>query len=212
MAYRQALASVLALVAGERVLRHRMVLGALGFAAFSVLWTSLAFLLAGPPFRLGEAAIGLFGLARAAGALAAPLAGRLADRGHGQRGQTVMLSCLLASWGLLALGASSLTALIAGIVVLDFRVQGAQIGNQTAIYSLRAQARSRLTTAYMVSVFLGGIGGSLLSAAAYGAGGWTAVCAFGATLSAAALGVWLGRSGRTSELALREGPARVETR
>ncbi len=64
----------------------------------------------------------------------------------------------------------------------------------------------------MVSVFLGGIGGSLLSAAAYGAGGWTAVCAVGATLSAAALGVWLGRSGRTSELALREGPARVKTR
>ncbi len=71
LAYRELLRSVFALVASQPVLRQRMVLGALSFGCFSVLWTSLAFLLAGPPFHYGNAVIGLFGLAGVAGAAAA---------------------------------------------------------------------------------------------------------------------------------------------
>ena len=188
--YRAAMRSVLSLVTGERLLRQRMLLGSLGFAAFSVLWTSLAFLLAGPPFRYGEAVIGLFGLAGAAGALIAPLSGRIADRGHGALAQTGFYVCLLASWALLALGAHSLAAVIAGIVVLDLGVQGAHIGNQTAIYGLHPEARGRLTTAYMVSVFVGGIVGSTLAASIYSTSGWSGVCVLGAGITALALVVW----------------------
>jgi predicted MFS family arabinose efflux permease len=188
--YRAALRSVLALVAEEPVLRQRMALGALGFAGFSVLWTSLTFLLSGPPYGYGEAVIGLFGLAGAAGAFVAPVAGRFADRGHGRLALSLFLAAVLASWGLLELGRSSLAALIAGIIVLDFGAQGAQISNQAAIYRLRPEARSRLTTAYMVSVFLGGVGGSLLSANVYGSFGWPATCALGAVLATGATVTW----------------------
>jgi predicted MFS family arabinose efflux permease len=187
--YREVLRSVLTLIAKEPVLRQRMALGALGFACFSVLWTSIAFLLSSPHYGYDEAVIGLFGLAGAAGALVAPLAGRLADRGHGRLVLGAFLLVLLASWGLLALGHSSLIALILGIVVLDLGVQGAQISNQARIYRLRPEARSRLTTAYMVSVFLGGIVGSTLSTTIYDTGGWNAVCALGAALAAAAIAV-----------------------
>lgn len=190
IAYRKALRSVLSLVASEPLLRQRMLLGGLGFAGFSVLWTSLAFLLAGPPFHYGAAVIGLFGLAGAAGALAAPVAGRIADRGHGTIAQSGFLACLLASWGLLALGRHSLAPVIAGIVLLDLGVQGAHIGNQTTIYSLHPEARGRLTTAYMVSVFTGGIAGSTLSASIYSSGGWTGVCALGTAIAATALVAW----------------------
>ena len=124
-----------------------MVLGSLGFACFSMLWTAAAFLLSGPPYNYGEAVIGLFSIAGIAGASAAPVAGRLADRGHARFGTTVFLTSLLASWGLLALGRSSVVPLIAGIMLLDLGVQGAHILNQTTIYSLKAEARSRLTTA-----------------------------------------------------------------
>lgn len=81
LSYGGLLASVLRLVRAEPVLRLRSAYGALGFAAFSVLWTSIAFLLARPPFHYGEAQIGLFGLAGAAGAAANSVAGRLSDRG-----------------------------------------------------------------------------------------------------------------------------------
>ncbi len=134
--------------------------------------------------------IGLFGLAGAAGALIAPLAGRLADRGHDRLALVVPLLVTVASWALLALGGSSLPALIAGIVMLDLGIQGAHINNQNAIYRLRPEARSRLTTAYMVSFFLGGVLGSLLSATVYGAAGWNATCLLGAAAALTALAVW----------------------
>lgn len=189
--YRAALRSVARLVAEEAVLRRRMALGALGFAGFSTLWTSIAFLLAGPPFHYSEGLIGLFGLAGAAGALMAPISGRLADRGHGTLALRALLACVLAAWGLLDLGGSSVLPLIAGIVLLDLGVQGVHVSNQTAIYRLRPEARSRLTTAYMVSVFLGGVVGSVLSAVSFEAYGWGGTCALGAAFAATAIAVAL---------------------
>ena len=63
----------------EPVLRRRAWHGACAFAAFSVLWTTLAFLLSGSPYHYSNAVIGLFGLVGAGGIVAANLAGKLAD-------------------------------------------------------------------------------------------------------------------------------------
>jgi predicted MFS family arabinose efflux permease len=185
--YRAALRSVLALVAEEPLLRQRMALGGFGFAGFSVLWTSIAFLLSSPPHGYDEGVIGLFGLAGIAGALTAPLAGRWADRGHGWLVLKVFLLAVPISWALLGLGGSSVLGLVAGILLLDAGIQGAHISNQAAIYRLRPEVRSRLTTAYMVSLFLGGVVGSLLAAIVYSAGGWGATCIVGAAIALGAV-------------------------
>ena len=190
LGYGALLRSVLTLVREQPVLRQRMALGAVGFGCFSVLWTSLAFLLSGSPYHYGNATIGLFGLAGVAGASIAPIAGRLADRGHGRLAATAAPVILLASWGLLALGKSSLPALIAGIVVLDLGVQGLQISNQSTIYALDTEARSRLTTAYIVAMFLGGAALSAVTSALYASSGWGAVCVLGACTSAVGLALW----------------------
>ena len=190
MAYRAALRSVLALIAEEPVLRQRMILGVFQMAGFSVLWTSVAFLLGAAPYHYNEAIIGLFGFAGLAGALVAPFAGRWDDRGHGRLAMSVFLVAILASWALLAAGHASLIALVVGIALLDLGVQGAQISNQSTVYRLRPEARSRLTTAYMVALFLGGVLGSLASASVYGAAGWGATCALGAAIAALALAIW----------------------
>jgi len=191
ISYPAALRSVFALVRDEPTLRQRMVLGAAGMGCFSVLWTSLAFLLSGGPYHYGNIVIGLFGLAGLAGALIAPVAGRLADRGRGRLATTAAILALLASWGLLALGSSSVVALILGIVLLDLGVQALQISNQSVIYALRPEARSRLTTAYMVAYFLGGTALSAATSALYATGGWSGVCVLGACTAAVALIAWM---------------------
>ncbi len=192
--YGAALLSVLQLVREEPVLRLRMALGACSMGCFSILWTALAFLLSGvhgSGYHYGNTVIGLFGLAGIAGASAAQVAGRLADRGHGGLLTTGTLTLLLASWALLYLGGHSVLVLIVGIMVLDLGAQGTQISNQTAIYRLHPDARSRLTTAYMVAYFLGGTVCSSVTGALYGADGWGAVCLLGAGTATLSVLIWL---------------------
>jgi predicted MFS family arabinose efflux permease len=191
MSYAGSLRSVISLVREQPVLRQRMIIGALDFGCFSVLWTSVALLLSGPPYHYSSAVIGLFGLSGVAGAAAASVSGRLADRGYGGRTMTASLILLLASWGVLAAGKASVIALVIGIAVLDLGVQSAHINNQSRIYSLAPEARSRLTTAYMVSFFFGGAVLSAATAGIYGSSGWSGVCVLGAVTAALALLVWL---------------------
>jgi predicted MFS family arabinose efflux permease len=204
LGYRETLRSVLRLVRREPILRQRMAMGLASFTSFAILWTSLTYLLSAPPFDYGEGVIGIFGIAGIAGASIAPVSGRLADRGHARLALTAFLLLLLASWGILALGRSSAVVLVIGIVALDLGTQGAQINNQTTIYALEPEARSRITTAYLVAGFCGMTIGSTLAALVYGAAGWYAVCGLGAGFIALALLIWattqrLGRAGARPE-------------
>jgi len=188
--YPQLLGSVFSLFIHDRLLRTRALLGCLTFANFSILWTSMAFLLAGAPFHFSEGVIGLFGLAGAAGALGARPAGGLADKGKSHLTTTSGLLLLLLSWGAIWYGQSSVIALIVGILVLDLTVQGVHITNQTVIYRMQPQARNRLTAGYMTSYFIGGAAGSLLSASAWQHAGWSGVCLAGVTMATLNLLVW----------------------
>ncbi|MCK7113087.1 MFS transporter [Enterobacter kobei] len=188
--YPQLLASVFSLFTQDKLLRTRALLGCLTFANFSILWTSMAFLLAAPPFNYSEGVIGLFGLAGAAGALGARPAGGLADKGKSHLTTTAGLVLLLLSWAAIWYGHVSVLALIVGILVLDLTVQGVHITNQTVIYRVKPEARNRLTAGYMTSYFIGGAAGSLISASAWQQAGWSGVCGIGAIVAALNLLVW----------------------
>ncbi|QZS46405.1 MFS transporter [Enterobacter cloacae complex sp.] len=188
--YPQLLASVFSLFTQDKLLRTRALLGCLTFANFSILWTSMAFLLAAPPFNYSEGVIGLFGLAGAAGALGARPAGGLADKGKSHLTTTAGLVLLLLSWAAIWYGHVSVLALIVGILVLDLTVQGVHITNQTVIYRVKPEARNRLTAGYMTSYFIGGAAGSLISASAWQHAGWSGVCGIGAIVAALNLLVW----------------------
>jgi predicted MFS family arabinose efflux permease len=190
LSYPRLLLSIATLFREEPVLRLRALLGATCFAAFSVLWTSMGFLLAAPPYHFSAGAIGLFGLAGVAGALAASGAGRMVDRGLGEPVTGWGLGILLLSWGFLARAPRSLAALVAGVLLLDLAVQGLQITNQSLLYRIRPESRNRMTAGYMTCYFIGGATGSLVSAAAYGWAGWAGVTAAGAGFSALALAFW----------------------
>lgn len=190
LSYLQLLRSLFTLFAQERILRIRAVLALLIFTAFSILWTSLVLPLSAPPLSLSHTAIGAFGLAGAAGALAAAHAGRLADRGLGQRTTGMALILLLLSWLPISYTEHSLPALIAGIILLDLAVQAVHVTNQSMILNLHPEARSRLTAGYMIFYSIGSATGSIASTSIYAHSGWNGVCLLGAMVSALALLFW----------------------
>jgi predicted MFS family arabinose efflux permease len=182
--------SLVVLVRDHPALRESAFLGTALLCVFSAFWTTLVFLLQTPPYHYGSSAAGLFGLVGAAGALCAPLVGRFADR-KGPR-FTILLALLttLASFLLLGAFGKIMAGLIAGVVLLDVGVQSGHVANQTRIYALDANARSRLNTVYMFCYFTGGSLGSWLGAIFWEYKGWTAVCALGIAVMAIALVVF----------------------
>ncbi|MEU7745869.1 MFS transporter [Nonomuraea sp. NPDC049158] len=188
--YAGLLRSTVAMFRYEPLLRWRAGIGALSFASFSVLWTALTFLLAGSPYGWSESAIGLFGLAGAVGALAATVAGRLADRGYVQIVSGAGTVLLVASWPALAAGAHSLVLLLVGVIVLDLAHQAVLNSSQNVLYALRPEARNRINSAFMTTLFVGGAMGSALASAVWAYSGWTGVCVLGATLSAGTVVLW----------------------
>ncbi|MCY9546522.1 MFS transporter [Lysinibacillus xylanilyticus] len=188
--YHQLIKSVFTLFMQERTLRIRSVLAMLIFADFSILWTSLVLPLSAPPLALSHSVIGAFGLVGVAGALAAAQAGKLADRGYGQRTTGIALVLLLISWLFINYLEQSLMALIVGIVLLDLAVQAVHVTNQTMILPLRTEARSRLTAGYMMFYSIGSAGGSIASTQMYAHFGWGGVCFLGASISTITLIFW----------------------
>lgn len=188
--YHQLIKSVFTLFMQERTLRIRSVLAMLIFADFSILWTSLVLPLSAPPLALSHSVIGAFGLVGVAGALAAAQAGKLADRGYGQRTTGIALVLLLISWLFINYLEQSLLALIVGIVLLDLAVQAVHVTNQTMILPLRTEARSRLTAGYMMFYSIGSAGGSIASTQMYAHFGWGGVCFLGASISTITLIFW----------------------
>ncbi len=182
--------SLVDLVRDHPALRESAFLGASLLCVFSAFWTTLVFLLQTPPYHYGTSVAGLFGLVGAAGALCAPLVGRFADR-RGPR-FTILLALLTTLASFLVLGAfgKMMAGLIAGVILLDVGVQSGHVANQTRIYALDANARSRLNTVYMFCYFTGGSLGSWLGAICWEYKGWTAVCALAIAVMAIALAVF----------------------
>jgi predicted MFS family arabinose efflux permease len=205
MRYPALLGSVLALVRDEPVLRLRMLYGGLCFASFNAFWTASGFMLADEPYRWSPSAIGLFALVGVAGALGARFAGRLADRGRGHAATAGFLVATALSYGLIVLGQDWLVALLIGVAIMDLGAQGVHISNQSVIYALRPQARSRINTAYMTFYFIAGSLGSGLSALTYPVFGWTGVSVLGFALPAVAAVLWFARSRTTPETVTPQG-------
>ncbi|MEV4883826.1 MFS transporter [Chitinophaga ginsengisegetis] len=188
--YPQLLLSVFRLFLQEPVLRVRAIIAFFIFAAFSVLWSSLVLPLSAPPYSFPASVIGMFGLIGVAGALGAARAGKLADRGHGQRTTGIALLLLLISWLPLGFATHSLTALIAGIILLDLAIQAVHVTNQSMLYTIRPESRNRMVAGYMLFYSIGSGLGSIAATTVYALAGWTAVCILGAVISAAGLLFW----------------------
>jgi predicted MFS family arabinose efflux permease len=212
--YSALLAATVRLLRTEPDLRRSCWYQASLFAGFSAAWTSLALLVSGPTYGLGAQAVGLIALAGAASMFSTPVAGRLADRRGPDLVNLISMLIAIVSTAVLAFGglggAAGLTALVAGMLLIDVAVQCGQVANQSRIFALDPEARSRLNTAYMTCSFLGGSAGSWLGVRAYTHLRWPGVCALVALTSVLALGRHLLRGGGAGGRAAGgERPARA---
>ena len=184
--YRALLSSVVALARRPPTLRRAAIVQGLVFAGVSAFWSTLALHLHQPPFDLGPAAAGLFGLLGLAGVLVAPLAGRTADRRGARFVTTAGVLLILGGWG--AAGTlPGLAGLALGVILLDAGVQASLVGNQSAVFALDAEAQSRLNTVFVAGIFLGGALGSATGSLAWLLAGWTGVLLTGAGFTVLAL-------------------------
>jgi predicted MFS family arabinose efflux permease len=198
ISYREQLRGVLAIARAEPVLRWRSLIAACGFGSFAAFWTTATFLLASPQYGFSQLAIGLFALVGAAGAVTSLVAGRALDHWPNLRWKATgaALALLAGSYVLIGLGGAplgwvSLVLLIVGVLVMDACVQGTHTINQSVIYDLLPQARSRLTTVYITTMFAGGALGSAAGAQAYERWGWTGATLVAAAFPALGLIFWL---------------------
>lgn len=181
--------SIVDLVLKQPVLREAGIIGGLLFGGFSSFWATLVFFVGTSPYHYGPRVAGLFGLVGAVGVLFAPWAGKLSDRRGPAFTVTLAILTSIASYVVFDLAGYRLWGLVAGVILLDLGVQAGHVANQTRIYALIPEARSRLNTVYMVTYFLGGSLGSALGAWGWTHWHWSGVCAAGAAQLLAALAV-----------------------
>lgn len=193
--YPALIASLWPVLASTPVLRRRALYHAGLFGAFSLFWTVAPQALAGPDFGLDQNGIALFALVGMAGAVASPVAGRLADAGHTLGATAIalvagslsfLLPLLAPSAKPLALGLLALSA-----IVLDAAVAANLVLGQRALFALGAEMRSRLNGLYFALFFAGGAVGSGLGGWVYAQHGWHAALVAGMLLPALALPAWL---------------------
>lgn len=183
LSYARLLASLWPLARDHRPLREAMLIQALLWACFNAFWVNLASLLANGPWHLGSAWAGAFGIIGAAGALAATLGGRAADRLGSRTVIGLSIAIVTLSYLLLAGAASSLALLVIGVIVLDIGVQAALVANQTRAFAADPTAQGRINSLYMTATFIGGGAGVAVSGWLMQRFGWTGVAVFGVVLS-----------------------------
>ena len=196
--YGQLLRSLGTLLREQPLLRQRAFYQGCLFATFSLFWTAAPLELV-RSHGLSQTQIALFALVGAIGAIAAPIAGRLADAGHTHRASLLaMLFAALSFLPALVHPLYSVIGLAVTGVVLDFCVQMNMVLGQRAIYALDANSRSRLNALYMTSIFIGGAFGSAIASSVYEHGGWLGVLLVGSAFPLLALLRFLSASGHAA--------------
>ena len=168
--------------------------------AFSAFWSTLAVMLLAH-YQMGSAVAGGFGIAGAAGALAAPLAGGLADKFGAEKVTQMGAALVTVSFALMfllpALPPHGQLILIAiSAIGFDLGLQSSLVAHQNLVYGLEPQARGRLNALLFTGVFIGMSLGSVLGSKLYVIAGWSGVVTLAVISGAIALGIRLLESAR----------------
>lgn len=187
LSYVALMGSMFTMIKKHRLLRASAFTGALWFAAFNAMWATLAMHVVEEPFLFNIQQAGMLGLVGLAGIFGAKLSGHLVKNIGAERLIAVALFLIASSFGVLAFWGDSLIGLIAGIILLDLGVFGAQIPNQVRVFSIDPDAQSRMNAMYMLSYYTAAAIGSAVGTKVMSMWGWSGVTVFGFVLSVVAI-------------------------
>ncbi len=158
------------------VLMQACLIGLCTSSTFTSYWTTLTFLLAGPPYHYSSLIIGVFALTGFVAMAWAPTFARLV-MDHMEPLFSILVGEAICLVGIL-IGTYTGKHTVAGPIIqamcIDIGLQTSQIANRTAIYATGSKSRNRVNTSYMVSVFVGQLMGTAVGNRIYAESGWIA--------------------------------------
>jgi len=185
VSYGRLIRSLGTLLARTPALRRRALYQAFLFGAFSLFWTVAPLRLA-DAYGMSQQGIAWFALVGVGGAVAAPIAGRLADKGWSRPLTRLAMAVAFVSFLLPYFfhghSTAALILLFVSAIALDMAVSGNLVLGQRVVYALGSETRGRLNGLFMSIFFLGGAIGSTVGGWAYAHGGWALAALIGAAL------------------------------
>lgn len=175
--YAELLLSVVKLAQQHREVLLSAAIQALNFAMFTATWLALALHLTSPELGYGVDVVGYLAGIAAVSILSTPRIGRWADRVGARKARVVLAALQLVGTSLLYPFSVSAVAILVPLIIVNLVGPGVDVTGRMTFLSLAPEIRTRLTTIYIVVMFVGGGLGSLLGTASYDWGGWAATCA-----------------------------------
>ncbi len=190
LSYPKLIASVFLNIARLAQMRRILLIQGCGFLVFNLFWTSVTFLLSSTPYGYNTFQIGLVSLAALTGALISASVGKLQDKGVGVPALGIFLLVALIGMVVAVFSATSLVFIVVAAAIMAIGFQGMSILDQSMLFTLNPEARSRLNTAYMVSNFIFSAIGSALASSIWRPFGWTGVCLVACAVFVIAIVIW----------------------
>ena len=175
--YGALIGSVFALAAKHPDMRLSAVMQGLNFAMFTASWLALALHLTSPEMGYGTDDVGYLAGIAAISIVATPRLGRWADKVGARRARLVAAVVQLAGIALFYPMGFGILPLLVPLLLVNMVGPTIDVTGRMTLFTLAPDIRTRLTTSYIVVMFIGGAIGSALGTAVYDAGGWAGTCA-----------------------------------
>ena len=176
--YHQLVASLFGLLRSHREIILSGAIQGIGFGQFIALWLGLALHLTGPDMGYGTDVVGYLAGFAAISVFSTPYWGRLADRVGPRKARVNFSIAQTAGMALLLPFGGNLWLLMVPIFVGNVVGPAIDVTSRMTFLSLQPELRTRLTTIYIVMMFVGGSIGSFAGTALFDLFGWTGIALY----------------------------------
>jgi predicted MFS family arabinose efflux permease len=187
--YGALIASVFSLAVKHPDMRISAAIQGINFAIFTGSWLTLALHLTSPAMGYGTDDVGYLAGIAAISIITTPRLGRWADKVGARRARLLVAVVQLAGIALFYPLGFSIWTLMVPLFITNTVGPTIDVTGRMTLFTLAPEIRTRLTTSYIVVMFIGGAIGSALATTVYDAGGWGATAGLLLAMSMAVTGL-----------------------